>query len=116
MTARQYRRLRRWELRTAKAYNAGSIEGMDSYYLGEPRPVDPDEGYDAPFDLRFCVWPGDRLEQFYRNNRLAHERGALDGWDQAKERAGDEEREAEIDSLATDFVGDVETWLRMRAA
>jgi hypothetical protein len=116
MTARQYRRLRRWELKTAGAYNAGCIEGMDAYYLGYARPEDPDLGFDAPFDLNFHIWPNDRLEQYYRNCQFARMRGAVDGFDQAAEQVKDADAEDRIAGEVEDGIAKLERMLSRKAA
>lgn len=115
MTQRQFNRMRKWDLRTRGAYDAGVIEGMDAYYLGYPRPEDPDEGHDAPFDLSFRVWPNDRLEQYYRNNQLARQRGAVDGWDTAKEIVDKHEEEDTILAEVEQGIADFENLLRRAA-
>lgn len=112
MTHRQYKRLRQWDLRTQKAYNAGVIEGMDAFHLGHPRPEDPDVGRCAPFDLRFYIFPGNRLEQYYRNNQRARLRGMVDGFDQAQEMRDLADTEDWIESQVEQGIAQMYDWLR----
>ena len=116
MTARQYNRLRKWDLATQPAYNAGVMDGMDAGFCDLPRPCDPDEGYDAPFDLNFYWRPRRRYEQQILNHNLARQRGRVDGWDMAKQQMREAEEEEALLTEVEDGLQQIEAFLRERAA
>ena len=112
MTQRQYKRLRKWDKATRPAYDAGVLDGMDMYFRGEDRPPDPDEGYNAPFDLRFCWTHNARVEQMLHNHEIARERGRYDGWEQAQEMREKADREDWIEAQVLDGLAKFEGLLR----
>ena len=115
MTAAQYRRMRKWDLTTQPAYNAGVMDGMDLRFCGNPRPADPDAGYDAPFDLNFYLHPRKRYEQQILNHNLARERGRVDGWDMAEKQVEEVEREESIIGEVEDGIAKLEDFLKRTA-
>lgn len=115
MTQGQYRRLRKWDLVTQPAYNAGVMDGMDARFCGCPRPVDPDEGHKAPFDLRFFFHPRKRYEQQVLNHTIARERGRVDGWDMADDQVRQADEEEALLTEVEDGLQKFEAFLRQAA-
>lgn len=79
MTARNWKRLRKWDVRVEPAYRAGVMDGMDMAYIGEPRPQEIISDLDTTFYFRRYL----RHAQEVSNAMIARNRGRVDGYDLA---------------------------------
>ena len=105
MTHRQYQRHRKWDRKTVNAYYAGIVEGTDMFHMDQ-EPTPPE---DLRFDVRFLLRTSRRLEQYIVNCNVARCRGRWDGWEQAREKA-------ENDEWVERGLRQLEAWANRKAA
>lgn len=112
MTARQYKRLRKWEKRVEPAYSAGFMDGQDMAYTGEPRPNELVSELDITVYFRRYM----RHAQGVSNAAIARSRGRVDGFDMAMHQIKQAEDEDFIEAQVERGMEQIESYLRERAA
>ena len=111
MTAREFKRQRKWDQKVQPAYQAGVMDGMDSAFTGEPRPQEILSDLDTTFYFRRYL----RRAQAVSNAAIARNRGKVDGYDMALEQMQKADDDDWIESQVLQGMAQIENYLRQAA-
>lgn len=112
MTAKQYRRSRRWDKKVYAAYQAGILDGFDARLAGHDRP-DP---LLSEYNTRFYFRPRMRQAQAVTNATIARSRGRADGWDSADREVIHAEHEEIVAGALADGFAELEWYANNQRA
>ena len=109
MTARAYKRLRKWDRKVHASYSAGVMDGMDAFHEGRERP----DALTGEFDTKVYLRQRMRYAQWILNASIARSRGRYDGWEIA---ARETQKAQDEDWIATQVVDGIAKFERFLEA
>lgn len=110
MTAKEFRRVRRWDKRVHKSYQAGVMDGFDMRLAGHDRP-DP---LLSDYNTKFYFRPRMKHAQTVTNAAIARSRGKADGWDSADREVLRAEHEEIVAGALADGFAELEWYANNR--